>query len=224
MNELSLLTNTPLGAIGGSIGPIGADGIYRMAPTPDRHNSNESVVTNATGSIERPWTIWQHNRYATINRFTWRGSFSASDGVGERVHLFAVAGSSANEDGAAQLLNTQYQAVAAALQDMVEAGEDESHFIDQPTFQQSVNFVNYLRLFDVPAPKVFAHGGDAITFVWAIPDRKRYVTLDEDGATFLEMIKRSGVTCEAEAYIERKDFSTLISVLGGKAWQNRASV
>lgn len=126
--------------------------------------------------------------------------------------------------GQAGKLNADYEELRLALEVMAGADEDESFYIDEDTYRAALNFTNLMRLFDVPAPKAFAHGGDAVTFAWDRGSGRRYLTVGERRARLIEVQARGTISCEAKAAFDASQYPMLMSILGGKNWSNRAAV
>ena len=68
---------------------------------------------------------------------------------------------------------------------------DNSH-VDHRTADFASRFLVTIAAHNVPPPRVFSHGGDAVVFTWDLdPYRRRYVTLCEDEISALDLNQNS---------------------------------
>jgi hypothetical protein len=104
-----------------------------------------------------------------------------------------------------------YKAVKALAKEV-----DEPDRIDQETERDALEWTLRLRDSQVPPPKIFSHGGDAVTFVWESADRRLYMT-PSGQAVGLYSVGRAGKLETVFDTSKTTDLRRLLIILGGRA-------
>ena len=119
-----------------------------------------------------------------------------------------------------------YSRLHGAINDLEMLEARDPHSIDSTTARSTRLFLNLLCLYSVPAPQIFPHGGDAVTFKWigeGQPDK--YVTYGDNVAILREY--RSGIPVAGPLHVDTRSQVDLLSLmlrLGGKQWRATVKV
>ena len=117
---------------------------------------------------------------------------------------------------------SKYSAIYRAIEHMRGLDYDDGMFIDDEAARSASLFVSLLSLYNVPAPQLFAHGGDTVVLKW-IRERSStlYVTLIENGIVSLHRHVDGKPLAAPIQYntTREEELVPLIADLGGSAWR-----
>jgi len=135
------------------------------------------------------------------------------------------------ETGAATNLETAvvaqdhaYMMLYDAVANMAALPEGQEYAIDAETARTADRFIALMALYNVPAPKVFSHGGDAVVFTWELGDVRRYVTVGDSEISVLDAHRANKMQCSAEFSLGGDiPVESWMVLLGGKRWRAAAA-
>lgn len=134
--------------------------------------------------------------------------------------------SNSTPSNSAELYNQEhlYRKLRATIKGLSSLDEDDPHFTDEHTVSSSLEFLNFLSEFRVPAPRIFPHGGDALIFEWEALNSIRYVTYD----SFIARLRDHGQSIQYgdPIYLDvrnEQQISVLVQALGGQRWRVKQS-
>lgn len=117
----------------------------------------------------------------------------------------------------------EYSLLQKALRIMQKSDEGTSLKIDDETYFAATHFIDVLEAADVAVPTVFAHGGDAVTFVWEGQFKKRFVTIGDPQVSLFEIPKGSEPAVENTQLFEDDKKNILVATLGGRTWSQQST-
>ncbi|MEY9829810.1 hypothetical protein ABIA25_001625 [Sinorhizobium fredii] len=85
--------------------------------------------------------------------------------------------------------------VFAVLGEMHDLPEGTDQAIDDETYKEAERILGFLKLYDIPAPEVFSHGGDAVVFTWDGERTSRYATVSGGELGVLDVNRKTRVEC-----------------------------
>ncbi|UVC12948.1 hypothetical protein [Mesorhizobium onobrychidis] len=83
----------------------------------------------------------------------------------------------------------KFSALFTAIDQMLALPEGFSDGVDKATAIDAERVLAFIESSGVEAPKIFAHGGDAVVFTWDKDQISRYVTISDGDAAFLTVNK-----------------------------------
>ncbi|MGA1831637.1 hypothetical protein [Rhizobium wenxiniae] len=116
-----------------------------------------------------------------------------------------------------------YAALYSALQEMSELDDEEAMFIDADTFRSACSALNFIRYYELPTPKVFSHGGDAVVFTWDFGQASLQLTVSNGIAALGRRVKGEGVFSLGYVDLSSRNISELfpfLQVRSGRAGSN----
>ena len=111
-----------------------------------------------------------------------------------------------------------------ALRLMSELDAGESMHIDEDTYRSACSVLNFIRYYDLPAPRVFAHGGDAVVFNWAYGKFSLQLTVSNGFAVLGRRVQGEGSFHLADVDLSEKSVAELfpfVQVKSGHSGTNR---
>ncbi|AEH87809.1 hypothetical protein [Mesorhizobium opportunistum] len=88
-----------------------------------------------------------------------------------------------------------FSALFSAIDAMLALPEGFSDGVDKNTALDAERVLAFIESSGADAPKIFAHGGDAVVFTWDKEFISRYVTISDGDAAFLVVNKLTKMQC-----------------------------
>ncbi|MCB1474583.1 MAG: hypothetical protein H6883_13290 [Rhodobiaceae bacterium] len=120
-----------------------------------------------------------------------------------------------------QELLQAYSHIKDLLDSMLQSDDEFGFGIDVATYKDARSLANRLYGLKLPAPQIFSHGGDAVTFVWKKGAAKRLIT-SEDEYFYITELDADGKE-SVNLQISRDEFLLIGEALeGGSHCQEKA--
>ena len=97
----------------------------------------------------------------------------------------------------------QFHGLFDAIEYMGNQPEGAEQAIDEETKSDAEDFLGFIRLYDIPPPKIFSHGGDAVVFTWETVKLRRYITVSAGCVAVMLVDKATRLEC-SYPYVEMK--------------------
>ena len=101
-------------------------------------------------------------------------------------------------EGLSQEWSSRFAGLSTILKLMHDLPQDDDQAIDEETKADAELLLSYISTHDIPPPKLFSHGGDAVVFTWEQPDILRYLTVSGGDFSVLDMHRRTRMKCKSE--------------------------
>lgn len=100
--------------------------------------------------------------------------------------------------GLSQEWSSRFASLSTVLKLMRDLPQDDDQAIDEETKVDAELLLSYISTHDIPPPKLFSHGGDAVVFTWEQSDVLRYLTVSGGDFSVLDMHRRTRMKCKSE--------------------------
>ena len=157
-----------------------------------------SSDTDALASLRQTWRIYA-DRTATDSSLPApaRMVILVGSQASSKVDVPHPVGASSVE-GLSQEWSSRFASLSAVLKLMRDLPPDDDQAIDEETKADAELLLSYISTHDIPPPKLFSHGGDAVVFTWEQPDVLRYLTVSGGDFSVLDMHRRTRMKCKSE--------------------------
>jgi hypothetical protein len=154
--------------------------------------------TDALANVRRAWRS-NVDRWATDSSLPApaRVVFVVGSQSSSKTDLPHHVGTSSIE-GVSQEWSSRFASLLSVLNLMRDLPRDDEQAIDEETKADAELLLSYMRTHDIPPPKLFSHGGDAVVFTWEQPDVLRYLTVSGGDFSVLDMHRRTRMKCKSE--------------------------